>query len=357
MRDAYEVLGLSKGCSQDDVQSSYRKLVKMHHPDRNIGDPEADKKFREVQEAYDILSDPNKRGRYDTFGKAGFQSASGGFGFSPTMGDIFGRSTLKGRNIQHRLEITLEEIASGCSKKVPYTRGKSCSACGGTGAKSSSRCASCDGAGVKQVRVEMGFAIQMSCADCGGTGAIASEKCARCSGSALDGTESLEREIQIHAGFMDGVVRLPGHGEPCRGGRGANGDLMVHVATKKHEIFQRHDHHVVVEMPCTYAQLYRGFEAEVPTLYGHSVVVKIPPCTMPNSQIRVAGKGLPGGRVGVGDMFIIPKLDMPKGMPEEYSEVIDRMDRLESENVSKRRQDWNERVTRYKKGSENEQRD
>ena len=354
MRDAYEVLGLSRGCSPEDIQSSYRKLVKAYHPDRNIGDPQAETKFREVQEAYDILSDPNKRGRYDTFGKSGFQNPFGDFGFSATMGDIFGRSNIRGRNIQVRLELSLEEIASGCSKRVSYTRRRSCLSCGGMGAKSSAMCHQCNGSGYKQMQVQPNFSLQMFCTDCNGTGRRTSDKCEGCSGSGLDGSESVERDIQIHAGFMDGVVRLPGQGEPCTTGKGVNGDLMVHVSTRKHEIFQRHDQHLVVEMPCTYVQLYRGFDADVPTIYGHTVVVRVPAFTMPNSQIRVAGKGLPGGRNGLGDMFIIPKLDMPRGVPDEYAQVLDSMDRIESANVSKRRQDWFDKVTRYQKGFQNE---
>lgn len=349
MRDPYEVLGLSRSCSPSEVQQAYRKLAKAYHPDRNIGDPDSESKFRDVQDAYDILNDPAKRGRYDTFGPSGFK-AEPGFDFSGTMGDIFGRSSFKGRNIQARVEVSLEEIAAGCSKKVSYTRGKSCSSCAGTGAKSHSSCGSCDGKGFKNMRVQLNFNLQMTCAECHGTGKRTSEHCQDCGGSGTCGSESVERDVYVPAGANDGVIRLPGQGEPCKTGKGAPGDLLVHVSVKRHELFQRHEQHLVMDVPCTFVQLCRGFDLEVPTLYGHSVVVRIPQATMPNSQIRVAGKGLPGGKTGLGDMFIIPKLDMPKEISEEYGSLLDKMFELDAKSASKRRNEWSEKIQRYKKG-------
>jgi molecular chaperone DnaJ len=347
MNDPYQILGLSRNSNSDDIQNAYRKLAKQYHPDRNIGVLDAEKKFRDVQEAYDILNDPRKKSHFDQFGFSG-PNNEWSHGFSQTMHDIFGRSTFKGRNIQSKVDVTLEEIAAGCSKTISVTKSKICNTCSGSGSKSIQTCNKCNGSGLQFVKIEPNFNLQTQCATCTGSGKISAESCDVCSGSGFSKEqESAEIQINIAAGAVDGMMKFSGQGEPCREKRGSAGDLIILVNVLKHEIFQRHDNHIIIEIPCTYPQLYKGFEVEVPTVYKEKIVAKIPSGTYPNSQIRIAGKGLPGGKSVLGDMFIIPKLDVPRNMPQEYEDIVAKLTEFEEKHVSKRRQDWIEKTKKY----------
>lgn len=347
-KDPYDVLGLSRASSHDQVQGAYRRLAKQYHPDRNIGDADAERKFRDVQEAYDILSDTSKRAQYDQYGFSAFKGGYPWNGFGQTMHDIFGKSNYKGRNIQVKATATLEEIASGCSKTINYTKSKICESCSGSGSKNSQKCKGCGGSGSKSANVNNMFMFQSTCQDCHGSGSIVIEKCNVCSGSGYQKeSDKVVFTVDIPAGSDEGIIKIPGFGEVSRERAGFPGDLLVHLSIDRHEIFQRHDKHIVVDIPCTFSQLYFGFEVEVPTVYSEKIMVKIPAGTMPNTQIRVSGKGLPGGKTLIGDMFLIPKLDVFKNFPAEYENVIKQLADLDAINVSKRRQDWLDKVKKY----------
>ena len=346
-KDPYQILGLSRNASSDDIQAAYRKLAKQYHPDRNIGYPEAEAKFREVQEAYDTLNDPRKKSHFDQYGFSGFEN-QWSHGFTQTMHDMFGKSIFKGRNIQSKIDVTLEEIASGCIKTINITRSKICNICSGSGSKSVKTCSVCNGTGMQFVRVQPNFNLQSQCGTCRGTGKITAEVCESCSGHGYSkDQESFEMKINVPAGSTDGMMKFSGQGEPSRESGGFSGDLVIFLNVLKHEIFNKQDNHIILEMPCTYTQLYKGFEVEVPTVYKEKIVVKIPAGTYPNSQIRISGKGLPGGRNNIGDMFIIPKLDVPRNMPQEYEDIILKLAEVENKYSSKRRQDWSIKINKY----------
>lgn len=348
IKDPYEVLGLSRSASQEEIQGAYRKLAKQHHPDRNLGDADAERKFRDVQESYDVLSDTSKRSQYDKYGFSSFGGQDPWGGFAQTMHDIFGRSNYKGRNIQIKVTATLEEIAAGCSKTVSYTKSRICVSCSGSGSKKTQKCNGCDGSGAKNVKMQGTFTLKTTCHDCNGSGSIVVDKCEACSGSGYNvESDTAEIIVKIPAGSDEGVIKMSGYGEISRERSGFPGDLLIHLSVDKHEIFQRHDKHIVMDVPCTFSQLYFGFEIEVPTVYKEKVLVKVPAGTMPNAQIRIVGKGLPGGRSLIGDMFLIPKLDFFKNFPTDYDSVMRQLADLDAINVSKRRQDWLDKVKRY----------
>ncbi len=345
-KDPYEILGLSRNCSLDDITAAYRKLVKQYHPDRNIGDPDAEKKFKEVQEAYDVLNDPSRKSHFDQFGF----SASGDWtqNFTQTMHDFFSKSSFKGRNIQIKIDVTLEEIAIGCKKKITFNRSKICNDCSGSGSKSIKECHNCNGSGIQFVRIQPNFNLQSACNVCNGSGKITAEMCATCSGSGFQKEQEVANfEVPIPAGSADGMMKIANQGEPSRDKKGSSGDLIVLINLLKHEIFQRHDNHIVIDVPCTFSQLCRGVSLEIPTVYKEKIVTRIPAGTYPNSQIRIAGKGLPGGRNAIGDMYIIPKLDVPKNITEEYNELLNKLSELDEKNTSKRRLDWLEKIKKY----------
>ena len=359
IKDPYEILGVSKAVGHDELQAAYRKLAKQYHPDRNIGDPDAESKFRDVQEAYDILSDTSQRSKYDQYGFSAFGGQDQWNGFAHTMHDIFGRSNYKGRNIQIKVKATLEEIAAGCSKTVKYAKSKICVSCVGSGSKNSQKCHGCGGTGVRHVTMQGSITLQTACQDCHGLGSIVVEKCDACAGSGYQkDADAVDIVVNVPAGSEEGVIKMPGYGEVSRERAGFPGDLLIHLSVEKHDIFQRHDKHIVIDVPCTFSQLYFGFEVEVPTVYREKIMVKIPAGTMPNAQIRVAGKGFPGGRMLIGDMFLIPKIDVPKNMSAEYENAVRQLANLDATNVSKRRQDWLDKVKRQnsdKLGETNEQ--
>lgn len=346
-KDPYQILGLSRNASSSDIQAAYRKLAKQYHPDRNIGDTEAQAKFIEVQEAYDTLNDPRSKNHFDQFGFAGSEN-SWTHGFTQTMHNMWNNSVFKGRNIQAKIDVTLEEIASGCIKTINVNKNKICNHCEGSGAKSIITCNVCNGSGVQFVKIQPNFNLQSACNTCNGSGKISSENCEFCKGSGYDKDfEIFEIKVNIPAGSSDGTIKFAGQGEPCKTKKGMAGDLIVFVNVAKHEIFHRQDNHLIIEVLCSYTQLYKGFEIELPTVYKEKISVKIPAGTYPNSQIRIARKGLTGGRGGIGDMFIIPKLDVPRNMPDEYNVVIDNLETIENKHISRRRQDWQTKISKY----------
>ncbi len=349
-RDYYEVLGVDKNASADDIKKAYRKLAKQYHPDLNKDNPEAAEKFKEVGEAYAVLSDEEKRSRYDQFGHAGVDGSAGGGGFSGgfggfgdfgDLGDIFGsffgggfgggqsrrNAPQKGRDMRVRLELTFEEAAFGCKKDLNVSRMETCSTCSGTGAKagtSPETCSRCRGTG--QIRSVQNTPIgqiqtNTTCPDCRGKGKIIKERCAVCQGTGKTRVSD-KISVNIPKGVDDGqTLRVRGKGDAGENG-GPAGDLYVSISIKKHPIFERDEYDVYVEMPITFVQATLGCEIDVPTLDG-KVKHRIPEGTQSGTKFRMRGKGIsyPNGS-GRGDQYVIVNIEVPKNLTAKQRELL-----------------------------------
>ncbi|WP_224363758.1 molecular chaperone DnaJ [Hyalangium versicolor] len=311
-RDYYEILGVQKNVSPQELKSAFRKVALQYHPDRNPGNQEAEEKFKEASEAYEVLSDPERRARYDRFGHAaaggqGFEGFGGfqGVNINDIFGDIFGEifgggrarggrgGPGRGADLRYNLEISFEEAAFGCRPKVPIPRPKKCETCSGSGSKSGlppKPCATCGGVG--EVRFTQGFfAVSRTCTDCNGTGAVIPDPCSKCRGSGKTPSEEVI-EVSIPAGVDNGTrVRLAGMGEPGDRG-GTPGDLYVTVIVREHPLFQREDYEVFCEVPISFTQAALGAKIDVPTLDG-KVKMTIPSGTQSGKVFRLKAKGVP----------------------------------------------------------------
>lgn len=343
-RDYYATLEVSREASAEDLKKSYRKLAMKYHPDRNPGDKQAEARFKEVSEAYDILKDEQKRAAYDRFGHAAFEhggAGAGGFDFSGAggLGDIFdqmfgdfvGRAggrqrTRAGADVQTQVQIDLTEAFAGVKVNVRVPTRVTCEACRGTGSNDGQRgaeqCGTCGGAG--KVRAQQGFfLIERTCPTCGGSGRVIRNPCRICHGA---GTVQRERalSVTIPAGVEDGTrIRLAGEGEA--GGTGApNGDLYVHVAIKPHGLFHREGAHVYCEVPLRMSQAALGDEIEVPVIDGSRQRVKIPSGTQTGAQFRLRGKGFSVLRSNArGDMVIQAKVETPQNLTRRQRELLE----------------------------------
>ena len=349
-RDYYEVLGVSKGASDDEIKKAYRKMAKQYHPDLNPGDKTAEAKFKEVNEAYEVLSDKEKRSRYDQFGHAGvdpnFGAGAGGpFGdFSGAdfgdidLGDIFGsffgggsssrrNGPMKGDTLRAGVTITFEEAAFGCEKEIILNREETCETCHGSGCEPGTTaeiCPNCRGTGT--VRIQRGggaftFATTASCPKCNGTGKIIHQPCKTCNGS---GSVRKQRKItvKIPAGIDNGqAVSLRGQGGAGRNG-GPAGDLIISVTVRPHAFFKRDGTSVYLEQPVSFLQATLGADLEIPTIDG-KVKWTLPEGTQPGTTFRLRGKGIPSinGR-GRGDQFVTVQVQVPKNLTREQKEAL-----------------------------------
>ncbi len=342
-RDYYEVLGVSKGASDDEIKKSYRKLAKKYHPDVNPGNKEAEEKFKEVNEAYGVLSNSESRAKYDQYGHAAFDPASGGaggfggFDFGFDMGDIFssffgggggrsGTQTQRGESIALRLKLSFEEAALGCKKKIEFTRKEKCSSCGGSGAEKSSdveTCKTCGGTGrVRTVQNTIfgQMQSQTTCSACRGKGKTIKNFCKSCSGSGLKNV-SKALDVNIPAGIDDGerlTLRAQGHSSPA----GNAGDLVLVVNVQKHEFFERDGENLYCEFPISFAEAVFGTTLSVPTLE-EKVEIKIPAGTQSGTVFSVRGKGIQ--RVNSrskGDFYVTVNIDVPKNLNKEQKEAL-----------------------------------
>ena len=351
-RDYYEVLGVDKSASADDIKRAYRKLAGKYHPDRNPGDKSAEEKFKEIGEAYEVLSDGDKRARYDQFGFQGVDpnfgggqgfDGFGGFGGFGDFGDIFGdffgggrRSStrngpMRGENVGTRVEVTFEEAAFGTEKEVSAQRIENCSACGGTGSADGAMetCSACRGAGqVRTTQNIMGMAIQSTttCPQCSGRGKIIKNPCNTCRGKGkVRRTHKLK--VNIPAGVDHGQsVRVRGEG--CVGANGGpSGDLLVEIAVKRHPIFKREGTEVYCEVPITFTQAALGAEIDVPTLDG-KVKFDIPEGTQTGKEFILSGKGVPRvndpRRRGNHHFFVV--VETPTKLTKEQKELLRQLD-------------------------------
>lgn len=345
-RDYYEVLGLSKGASEDELKKAYRKLARQYHPDVNKDNPEAAAKFKELSEAYDILSDQEKRSRYDQMGHAAFEGGAGssgaeGFGFGGGgFEDIFesffggggGRSRQRGAapgaDLRYDLEITFEEAAFGVEKKISVNKLEKCDICHGSGASENSNvetCSECHGSGQVKVMQNTLFgrmATVVACPKCQGEGKIIKEPCKACKGKGR-ARKAKDITVKIPAGVDTGTrLRVSGEGEA--GERSAaSGDLYVYLFVKPHKFFKREEQNVWCEVPINIVQASLGTEIAVPTLDG-KVTLKIPQGTQPDSVLRVKGKGIPSLRRNStrGDQMVRIKVIVPKVLSEKQKRLL-----------------------------------
>ena len=352
-RDYYEVLGLSKGASDDEIKKAYRRLAKQYHPDLNPGDQEAEKHFKEVNEAYEVLSDADKRARYDQYGFAGVDpnygagdgfGGFGGFGgMDFDLGSIFdnffggGGSTrranapVKGENVGAEVTLTFEEAAFGVTRDVTVGRVENCPTCGGSGAAEGTQaetCSECRGTGSVRVVRQTAFGTMQQtgvCRKCGGTGKIIKTPCNTCKGKGKV-RKNKKVSVKIPAGVDDGqTVRVRGEGSAGSNG-GPAGDLLVSVNVKPHAIFTREGANVLCEMPITFAQAALGAEIEVPTLDG-KVRYTVPEGTQSGTVFRLKGKGIPYvGYKSRGDQFVTVAVETPKNLTREQKELLQKFE-------------------------------
>lgn len=352
-RDLYEVLGLQKGASDDEIKKAYRKLAKKYHPDLNPGDKEAEKKMKEVNGAYEVLSDAEKKARYDQYGFAGidpnYAGGEGGGGFGGfqdfDLGDIFGsmfgggfggqqtrhNGPRKGENLRITLQLTFEEAVFGCEKSVSVTRNESCKDCGGTGAKkgtSPETCPVCRGSGQVQSTQRTPFGVFSSsspCQNCKGTGKIIKEPCPSCKGEGrVRKTRTIR--VKIPAGIDDGqTISLRGEGNGGTQG-GPAGDLYVTVYVKEHKMFKRDGQDIILEMPISFAQAALGATLTVPTVDG-KVQYDLPEGTQTGTVFRLRGSGVPSinGR-GRGDQYVKVNVEIPRNLNHEQKELLRKFD-------------------------------
>ena len=347
-RDYYEVLGVSRGASEAEIKKAYRKLAKENHPDLHPGDKEAEARFKEVNEAYEVLSDADKKARYDQYGHAGVDpnfGAGGGFDGSfdfGDLGDIFGsffgggfgggrrtnpNAPQRGESIRLSLAISFEEAAFGCEKSVTVERMETCDTCHGNGCAPGSTpevCPDCHGTGTVQVRRQtpMGvFATSSPCTRCGGKGKISHQPCKDCHGT---GAVRKRKTIQasIPAGIDNGqTISIRGQGNAGKNG-GPAGDLLITITVRPHELFRREGTSVLCEAPITFAQAVLGAELEIPTIDG-KVKYELPEGTQSGTTFRLKGKGIPAlnGR-GRGDQYVTVYIETPRNLNKEQKEAL-----------------------------------
>ena len=338
-RDYYEVLGVSKTASDDEIKKAYRKLAMKYHPDRNPDNAEAEEKFKEAAEAYEVLSDGEKRSMYDRMGHNAFEGGmGGGGGFSAEdifsqFGDIFGgafggggrggqQRQKRGSDLRYVMELTLEEAVKGIKKTITFTAPAPCETCDGKGSKNPNdveTCKTCHGAG--QVRMQQGFfSVQQTCSTCRGQGKIIKNPCGTCHGSGVkDRQQTLE--VTIPAGVDNGDrVRLTGKGEAIRDGQ--SGDLYVEVTVREHEIFQRDGADLYMDVPISIADAALGKEIEIPTLDGR-VNLKVPEGTQTGKMFRLRGKGVKPVRTSmVGDLLCRVVVETPVNLTSRQRELL-----------------------------------
>lgn len=357
-RDYYEVIGVEKGASEDEIKKAYRKQAKKYHPDLNPGNKEAEAKFKEVNEAYEVLSDKDKRARYDRFGFAGVDpnygagsTAYGGgnpFGQDIDLGDIFnsffggfgvGRASRnqnaprRGSDVEATVTITFEEAAKGCKKEVTYQNVDSCNECGGTGASKGTQlkqCPNCNGSGQVTVQKRTPFGVvqtSQTCDKCRGKGKIIEKPCQKCSGAGRI-RSSKTVTVTVPAGIsQDQILNIGGHGNSGYNG-GPAGDLHVYVNVKKHELFERKGDDVWCEIPLTFSQAALGHEVIVPTLDG-KVSYKVHPGTQPGDIFKLKEKGIPHlNSKGRGDQYVRVTIEVPKNLSPKQKEVLKQFDAL-----------------------------
>lgn len=379
-RDYYEVLGLQKGASEDEIKKAFRKMAMKYHPDRNPGDKEAEEKFKEVNEAYSVLSDPDKKSKYDRFGHAGVDPNAGfggAGGFSGAGGfddifDIFGNmfgggggfggfgggggarrnGPMKGRDLQKAITIEFEEAAFGVKKEISISKYVKCDTCNGEGNKPGTEkktCPSCNGTGQVHTvqRTPFGqFQSTGPCPDCGGKGTIIDTPCPDCHGTGKI-RKNVKINIDIPAGVdNESVITLRGQGEPGENG-GPNGDLYIVITVKPHKMFKRERDNLYLDMPISFEQATLGDDIVVPTL-SEKVTYKIPAGTQPGTVFRLKGKGVRNVRSGrMGDMYVKVILEVPTKLNSKQKKAIQEMGKTLDEDCYQKKSKFSEKLREW----------
>ena len=368
-RDYYEVLGVDKGADEAAIKKAYRTLAKKNHPDVNPGDKDAEERFKEINEAYQVLSNPQKRAQYDQFGHDGPQGfggdgfggfsgfGGGGFGgFEDIFSTIFGggggarrNGPVPGEDLRYDITITLDEAAAGCEKEINLVRDEECSECKGSGAKPGSRvetCSTCQGSGQERVVQNTPFGrIQnvRTCSRCKGSGKIITEPCQKCHGRGKVRV-SKRKTVKVPAGISDGQI-LTIRGQGGLGERGGPaGDLLIVVSVRRHKLFRRDGDDLYIELPITFTQAALGAEMDVPTL-GKPVKYRIPEGTQPGQVFCIKGEGIPHLRGnGKGDLFVTAVVEIPKKLTEKQKELLMQFDGMVSGNQYEKKKSFFDRV-------------
>ncbi|MCQ5128064.1 molecular chaperone DnaJ [Butyricicoccus faecihominis] len=367
-RDYYEVLGVQKGASDEEIKKAHRRLAKKYHPDLNQDNPEADEKFKELNEAYEVLSDKDKRSKYDQFGFAGVDPSYGGgagAGFGGfdmgDLGDLFGsffgggfggrssqrrNAPQRGESIRQSVMLSFEEAAFGCEKEISIDRIETCDECGGSGAKkgtSAESCPNCHGTGsvTQTQRTPLGmFQTQAACPNCRGTGKIIRTPCTKCSGAGRL-RKNRKLNVTIPAGIDDGQsIQLRGQGNAGVNG-GPAGDLLVTVGIRPHPVFSRDGSNVICEIPISFTQAALGDTLQVPTIDGR-IEYKIPEGTQTATVFRMKGKGIQNlnGR-GRGDQYVRVNIEVPKNLSEKQKKLLREFEEnTTDENQAQRKGFW-----------------
>lgn len=357
-RDYYDVLGISKGASADEIKKGYRQKAKELHPDRNTDNPEAEGQFKEAGEAYEVLKDADKKAAYDRYGHAAFEGGMGGGGrpggmggqgdfgsaFSDIFDDLFGNMgggrgggqsrAARGNDLRYNLRVTLEEAFAGLQKAITVPTASSCGSCNGTGAEGGSEpqtCPTCSGMG--KVRAQQGFfTVERTCPTCNGMGQTIKNPCHECHGQGrVEKEKSLS--VNIPAGVETGTrIRLAGEGEAGMRG-GPTGDLYIFIEVRDHDLFEREANHLFCRVPVSMAKAALGGDIEVPTIDGGRSRVKIPAGSQSGRQMRLRSKGMPALRGGgPGDMFIEMAVETPVNLTSKQKELLREFEELASDN-------------------------
>ncbi len=352
-RDYYEVLGVNKSASADQIKSAYRKLAVKYHPDKNKGDKGAEEKFKEASEAYHVLSNSERKQNYDNFGHAAFENGGGGRGgfgnfdfsnhFSDIFEDFFGegfgggrrsrRSNNRGSDLRYDLSISLEEAFSGKKQDIKFSTSEKCDTCSGSGSKpghQAGACSMCGGHG--QVRSSQGFfTVQQTCPQCAGAGEEITHPCSICNGQGKK-QASKRLSVTIPKGVDDGTrIRLSGKGEAGSRG-GGSGDLYLFINVHSHELFKRSDENLFFECPVSIADAALGTSIEIPTIDGGKAKIKIPAGTQSGKQFRLRGKGMPYMRGNdFGDLYVQVNTEVPISLNKEQKELLEKFREIENE--------------------------
>lgn len=366
-RDYYEILGVKKDAAADEIKKAYKKAALANHPDRNPGDTAAEERFKEAAEAFEVLSDDDKRAAYDRYGHAGVKGRGhAGTGFHDVeeifgaFGDLFeglfgggfggrrGQRVSRGANLRCDIRLSLREAAKGVSRQIEIDRAELCAKCDGSGAKPGSkpeRCNYCGGRG-QVVQSQGFFRLQTTCPACRGEGAIVREKCPACHGSGRE-VKQAKLDVKVPPGLDNGMqLCLRGEGEPGHHG-GPRGDLYCEIHVADDPLFQREGPHLTCRVPVTFTQATLGTEFDIPLLEGRHKLT-IPPGTQPGEVFRLRGKGMPDphGR-GVGDLMVVIQVEVPRKLTERQEQLLRELAEVENTNVSPHQKSFLEMVKDY----------